>query len=343
MASRPGSGGILLSNPDDFVVDETLAYEPSGRGAHLWVRVQKRGLTTPMAAARVADAAGIQPQHVSWAGLKDRAARASQWLSFPWPESAPFPRLAPAESEALVIAEVTRHPRSLKLGHVRENRFTIRLREVPAGGIERAEAILELLRRVGWPNAFGPQRFGRAGDNAEQAQAILRKERPPPRNRRTQKLLMSALQAHVFNRQLALRLEHGQELRALRGDIMQKHDPRGGMFQVDAPDEAQSRVDRLEISPTGLLPGAKPWRAGGLAGELEHQAEREVALPPNAWRRLGRGVRRSLRWPLDPHAKVERVDEQDFRLRVGLPGGAYATVLLDLLVQPPTGPFTREP
>ena len=124
---------------------------------------------------------------------------------------------------------------------------------------------------------------------------------------------------------------------------MQKHDVRGGMFFVEAPDEEQSRVDRLEISPTGVLPGARPWRAGGRAGEFERQAEREIDLEPDAWRQLGRGVRRAMRWPLDPDATVERVGGQDYRLRVRLPSGAYATVLLDLLVQPDSGPFMRTP
>lgn len=325
------------------MVDEELSYTPGGQGAHLCVRIQKRGLTTPEAAARVAAAAGLPPRVVSWAGLKDRFALASQWLSFPWPERAPLPPLGTAESEALVIAEVTRHQRSLKLGHVRRNRFTIRLRDVPEGGFERAATVLDQLRRVGWPNAFGPQRFGRAGDNVARAQAILRRERAAPRDRRTKKLLMSALQAHIFNRQLTLRLERGLGLSALPGDIMQKHDVRGGMFQVDAPAEEQPRVDRLEISPTGLLPGAKPWRAGGLAGEFERQAERETELPDDVWRHLGRGVRRAMRWPLDPGTTIERVGERDYRLRVCLPSGAYATVLLDLLVQPTAGPFTRTP
>lgn len=341
MAPHPGSGGVLAADPEDFVVDEILAYTPAGTGAHAYVRVRKQGLTTPAAARQIGAAAGIPAHRVSWAGLKDRHAIATQWLCFPWPVVAPLPSLRAAESEALVVLEITRHPRKLKLGHARGNQFAIRIRQVPPGGIDRAGRVLERLRKIGWPNAFGPQRFGRAGDNAEHAQAILRKERAPPAQRSMNKLLMSALQAHMFNRQLTLRLERDLGLTALQGDIMYKHDERGGMFAVSDPAPEQGRMDRLEISPTGLLPGARPWRASGIAGELERQSEKEVGLPPEAERYLGRGVRRTMRWPLDPAAELRAEDGGNYQFSVRLPSGAYATVLLDLLVQPPHGPLTR--
>jgi tRNA pseudouridine13 synthase len=42
----PGSGGILSSRPEDFVVEEVLAYSPSGQGEHVIVDVQKIGIDT---------------------------------------------------------------------------------------------------------------------------------------------------------------------------------------------------------------------------------------------------------------------------------------------------------
>src|SRR5690606_3072966 len=45
-AELPGTGGVIRSSPEDFKVEELPAYEPSGRGSHLYLKVRKRGLTT---------------------------------------------------------------------------------------------------------------------------------------------------------------------------------------------------------------------------------------------------------------------------------------------------------
>ena len=46
-AELPGTGGVLRASLEDFVVDEIPAYAPSGAGDHAFVRIEKRGLTTP--------------------------------------------------------------------------------------------------------------------------------------------------------------------------------------------------------------------------------------------------------------------------------------------------------
>ncbi len=49
-----GTGGVIKSRPDDFVVEEIPLYEPSGEGEHLYLRIRKRSLTTHEATSRVA-------------------------------------------------------------------------------------------------------------------------------------------------------------------------------------------------------------------------------------------------------------------------------------------------
>ena len=41
-----GIGGIIKSRPEDFLVEELPAYEPSGEGTHLYALIEKRGITT---------------------------------------------------------------------------------------------------------------------------------------------------------------------------------------------------------------------------------------------------------------------------------------------------------
>ncbi|HVI93290.1 MAG TPA: tRNA pseudouridine(13) synthase TruD, partial [Anaeromyxobacter sp.] len=79
----PGSGGALRASPEDFRVDEQPAYLPSGAGPHLYLRVEKRGRTTRDALRHLARALGVADRDAGYAGLKDKVAVTTQWLSFP--------------------------------------------------------------------------------------------------------------------------------------------------------------------------------------------------------------------------------------------------------------------
>ena len=59
-AGLPGTGGRLRASPEDFEVEESPAYLPSGQGEHLFLWVEKVGLDTPDAARRIASALGLQ-------------------------------------------------------------------------------------------------------------------------------------------------------------------------------------------------------------------------------------------------------------------------------------------
>ena len=105
-ADLPGSGGALRRTPEDFRVDEVPAYLPSGEGTHLYLRVEKRGRTTRDAIRALAAALGVPERDAGYAGLKDREAVTTQWLSFP---VARDPEPAALESPGLRVLEVSRH------------------------------------------------------------------------------------------------------------------------------------------------------------------------------------------------------------------------------------------
>src|SRR5262245_26115923 len=173
----PGTGGVLRSRDEDFVVEEQPAYEPAGQGDHVFVWIEKRGLTTPMAAEGLARALGVAARDIGWAGMKDRRAVTRQWLSLP-PPVTPEAALAAAVPGLAVLA-ARRHPHKLRTGHLRGNRFVLRVAGVgdSATAAARATAVLERLAEPpGAPNWFGEQRFGRDGDNAEAGRRLLRGE-----------------------------------------------------------------------------------------------------------------------------------------------------------------------
>ena len=57
-ADLPGTGGKIRGRIADFVVEEIPLYEPVGAGEHLYVRIQKSGVSTHEAIRRMARALG---------------------------------------------------------------------------------------------------------------------------------------------------------------------------------------------------------------------------------------------------------------------------------------------
>ncbi len=338
----PGSGGTLEASTDDFIVHEIPSYLPSGQGEHLLLEIEKVGLTTPEAAKRLAAALSVREHEVGYAGLKDKDARTRQWVSMPWAVKKPLPEWQTLEIPDVRILSANRHINKLRRGHQRGNRFQLTIRHLPEGGLDRARAILERLIQVGVPNAFGPQRFGRDGDNVEQGLAILRGTGAGPRNRRIRGLLLSAVQSEAFNRVLDRRMAEGLLSRALLGDVMQKHDT-NGLFDVTDPEAEQPRVDRLEISPTAALPGPKVRKAtAGWTDETERSVWAELGLEGKVLAGLDDGTRRTLRYPLRGAELSALPGAQDaFMLDVSLPSGSYATVLLAEIMKPEGGVVLR--
>ena len=50
----PGIGGRIKTRPTDFQVQELPLYEASGSGTHVYLLLEKQGLTTPDALAQIA-------------------------------------------------------------------------------------------------------------------------------------------------------------------------------------------------------------------------------------------------------------------------------------------------
>lgn len=160
-ADLPGVGGVIRRYNHDFIVEEIPLYEPCGEGTHVYFRIEKDGLTTHQAVAQIARVLHRAPREVGYAGLKDAHAVARQWLSL---EHVAPQQIAELRLPRMRVLEITRHGNKLKLGHLRANRFTLRIREVDPDATRKARAILDVLEQRGLPNYFGWQRFGARGD-----------------------------------------------------------------------------------------------------------------------------------------------------------------------------------
>lgn len=326
----PGCGGVFKASPEDFLVEEIPAYEPSGESdcEHLFLWIEKRGRSTQDVAKALARHCGFQEKDVSWAGLKDRQAVTRQYLCAP----ARFvePKLSTFALEGVTVLKTARHRNKLKGGHLRGNRFKLIVRGVTDHAV--AKEVLDRLVRLGIPNFFGEQRFGIGGDNAEKGKRIL-EAGGRHRDRFERKLFLSAYQSDLFNRVLAKRLVGGTFAKALVGDVLKKN-VTGGEFVCEDPLVDQPRVDCLEVSPTGPLFGPQMLRPGGAVDALEESVLVDEGVARELFVAGGNetmGARRLLRIAVQLESSEARGDALE--LAFSLPAGSYATVLLRELLK----------
>ncbi|MDX2130951.1 MAG: tRNA pseudouridine(13) synthase TruD [Planctomycetota bacterium] len=161
---QAGLGGVLKERPEDFLVDEIPLYQPSGEGEHIYLLVQKRGMSTMEMVQVVARHFGVRRAAVGYAGLKDKRAITRQVVSVHTPGKTfhEFPML---QHESVQVLWADMHANKLRPGHLKGNRFSVKIRGVPPTGVLTARAVLERLRATGVPNRIGEQRFGLLENN----------------------------------------------------------------------------------------------------------------------------------------------------------------------------------
>jgi tRNA pseudouridine13 synthase len=318
----------------DFVVEEIPSYRPSGTGEHAWLWIEKRGLSSGELVQRICSALGVASTDVGLAGQKDRHAVTRQFVSIPRRFASRAPELI---GDDLCVLETTFHKNKLKTGHLRGNRFRLRLQPF-ADAFTAADALsvnqsLTGLAEAGFANYFGRQRFGIEGRTIDDGLRFLRDRLPvgywpEDQSRTLRRLALSAVQSAVFNLVLARRIDSGMFPQAMAGDIVIR---RNGIKPFLLPESA----DLEALIPTGPLPGPEMLSPSGAIAALEQQELASLGLNANDFRRYSRltsGIRRKLvEFPADTHAEVS--GDGSLQLQFQLPAGCYATVVLDHLFQ----------
>lgn len=324
VTSGPGTGGELRQQLEDFQVEEIPAYPLSGEGEHLYLYLEKRGVTTAHMVRELGSQLGIKEKQMGVAGLKDKHALTRQWISIPAKFEHKLDRFV---LDGVQILQTDRHTNKLGLGHLQGNRFMVRVREA-AGQAERAEQLLQQLMRQGVPNYFGPQRFGLQGLNAEEGVRVLTGE-SKVRDPRVKRFLISSVQSLIFNHFVSLRLQRNLFNAVLVGDMAKKHDT-GGVFMVEDAAVESVRAAAGEISATGTLFGKKTKPLTGGAGELEREALATFHLSPETF--AGRRGDRRLTRIFLKEASIEAT-EDGYRANLVLPKGSFATSVLRELMK----------
>lgn len=324
--------GVYRLAPEDFLVEEVLGFEPEGQGEHLYLWIEKNGSNTLFVAQELARSAGIHPKAVAYSGLKDRHAITRQWFSLHLAGKAD-PAIADLNGANWQVLKMARHPRKLKRGTHRSNRFTLRLRVDNADDTtgswlkERWQQIIQ----QGVPNYFGPQRFGRGGQNLTKALDWLMANPPQkPPKRQEKSLYLSALRSALFNAWLAKTLTEQHWQAPLAGSCFNLQGTRS-YFADPAATNIAERLAKGDINAAGPLAGKGNLQSAGSALAAE-MAFREDYLP--YWQAL---EKQGLTLDYKPLRMLPQATEFNWQapwltLSFTLPSGCFATSLLSELI-----------
>lgn len=297
--------------PEDFVVNESLGFEPQGNGEHLLLHIQKRNQNTRWVAEQLAQIADIKAMDVGYCGMKDRRAVTSQWFSLYLPKRK-LNLQAVEALEGVTLLASGRHPKKLRRGDHQGNHFIIRLRELSADH-SLLEQRLTLIAEQGVPNYFGEQRFGHDAGNLQEFEQKFVGQTGDARSRNRQRgrrggrssgggqsgIYLSAGRSYMFNRILAARIE--QQCWNISMD--EEAQPTGAMWGRGRHQGSEARV-ALEQHVADSLPG---W-----GDALEHsglsQERRTLVLRPE-----------KLQWNFEGN---------DLVLSFSLQPGCFATAVL---------------
>lgn len=335
----PGTSGLTRVVPEDFFVEELPLYEAAGQGDHLYLTVEKRERTTQEVARELAKLLQARERDVGSAGQKDKRAVTVQRFSVLC--KAPVEEAAQLQGAGFRVLAAARHGNKLKPGHLRGNRFRIVVRGVVPDGLQRAQAVCERLQAAGAANLFGPQRFGKMGDNAELGRRILARQEQT-RDRFLRRMALSALQSELFNRCLAARIADGLFDRAIDGDVLRKRGG-GSLFVCEDAAVETERVRAFEIDPAGPLPGHSVFAARGEALRREERALAEAQVDPRSFAAGGgemEGARRPYRIPVDELC-VAADGPDALVLKFALPRGSYALAVLREVLKSEIDPATE--
>ncbi len=338
---------MFKQSKDDFVVTEIPLYEFSGEGEHLVIKFRKKDLATWDAIQIFSDFVGCKQREIGYAGLKDKNAMTIQHITIPRKFEE---KLKTFKHNNIKILETSYHNNKLKIGHLKGNKFFIRLKRVNLVDSRKLEQALGLIAKNGMANYFGFQRFGIEGDNYKKGKAIIDGTLKEKR-RNLRQMYINAYQSYLFNAWLSKRIEISKLVSAFEAkDICEKlnldvnlvkqmknqehpfkiipgelmsHYPYGKIFTIDELEEEAEKFNLRDRVPTGLLAGKRVKNSVDIAYDYEEEFDKKI--PEDGARRFA--------WIFPDEIESEyKEDKNWFELQFTLPKGSYATELISELI-----------
>lgn len=335
---------VFKQSKDDFVVTELPLYDFSGEGEHLILKIRKKDLATWDAIEILAQYLNCSTREFGYAGLKDKNAMTVQSISIhrKFEEA-----LNNFEHENIKILEKTYHNNKIKVGHLKGNKFFIRLKRVGLVEKRKIEEAISSIANYGIPNYFGFQRFGIEGDNYKKGKDII-DGKLKERNRNLKQMYINAYQSFLFNKWLSKRIEISKLVDAfepkeiyeklnlpldvvkrmkkqkhpfklITGDLL-SHYPYGKIFNIEDLETESDKFLSRDRVPTGLLCGSRVKKSIDLAYEIEKEFDEKVQQEDGA---------RRFAWIFPEDLESNYKEEKNWmEIQFYLPKGSYATEVI---------------
>lgn len=308
----------FTQTPTDFIVDEIPAFRFTSKGSYIILHVKKVEFTTWDMIAIFAEYLDINAQTIGYAGLKDKHATTTQYISV---DAKYEQSLKKFRNKNIKILSMVRHNKSIRMGDLKGNKFTVNLKEITNIEAGQIEKIARRTAKNGLPNYFGYQRFGRDNDSIKQAKDMIAGELHIADNK-VKNFLISIYQSEFFNQWLRERVvksrdENNGKFILLDGDVYLDKNAKLITPKIMPTKDFESH----KLTPTGLLCGRDVFRARDAAREVEEKYDDEF-LQDKGHRRA------ALIYPEDIVCEYIK-KETLLRMSFTLPKGSYATVFIE--------------
>ncbi|MEA3512815.1 MAG: tRNA pseudouridine(13) synthase TruD [Campylobacterota bacterium] len=289
-------------NRYDFIVNEIANKVFKGKGNFLILKIKKELISTWELLNIISNKLEIDENQIGYAGLKDKNATTTQYISIPLNKSRDYKLI---NSKYITVLETFQDDRKLKIGDLEANRFKITLKDVEEKDLSVLYQTISQIQKHGMPNYFGFQRFGKDCDFEKTKRIIYGEEILA--DKKLNRFLKFAYQSYFFNAWLIKRVELSKE--------------KGLKKLLDIDGDIYNLNDRTII--TGLLPGRDIIKAKKDARVIEEKFD-DIFIHEKGYRRDA--------W-IKPKDIKNRyfADKRWLELEFTLPKSSYATVFIENL------------
>ena len=326
----PGVGGTLKGEYSHFKVIEMMDPVPN-KGEHVALTCTREGMTTQDVLKRLASVFSLKSKNLlGHAGLKDKEAITTQTFSLPLGRNYPLDKVRLILEESfpeLCSVSLQKRETKIKIGELKGNSFEVLLTNLNNNSddlLEKLAPIINKIKEFGFPNYYGPQRFGDKGDNAERGKAVWLGEEKV-RSPWLKNFLLNAYQSKLFNQWLSKRVQEGHLKDIFDGDVvLSPGDSRPFLY---GEERGLTLEEKGLLIVTGPLFGKKMILPKGAPLEGEESLLKEEGLSLNDIRNFPLYGSRREAWVKVPDLSINS-EREGLLFKMTLPPGAYATSLL---------------
>ncbi len=147
--------------PEDFIVEEIFEKQRhenrKEKGFYVWFTLKKKNWDTFSFLKTLSRALGVSIKRFGYAGVKDRKAITYQKISV-W--NVPIEKLKKVKIKDIQMTDFQIKDERINIGDLKGNKFTVTIRDIDRNHMDRIKKNIEALKKEGFVNLFGGQRFG---------------------------------------------------------------------------------------------------------------------------------------------------------------------------------------